>query len=263
MPIVKANGIDIYYELHGAGQPLVLIAGYTGDHTFWKFMLGELAKHFQVLIFDNRGIGQTRDSGTDFTLEMMAQDTMSLINELRLERPHVLGQSMGGCIAQIIARKHASEINKLIILNAAAKLNVRTLKILESIYKLRKENISFDLFIDTALTWFLSSDYLAHPEWIKAFKEDLINNPFPQSITDQERQLKALVPFDSRNWIQNITSSTLVLAADEDIIALPEESKSLAQGISNAEFVLIPGAHSSPVEQADKVNEIVLKFLTS
>ena len=262
MPIIKANGIDMYYELHGTGQPLVLIAGYTGDHTFWKFMLSDLAKHFKVLIFDNRAIGQTRDSGSDFSLDDMAQDTLSLINVLGIEKPHILGQSMGGAIAQLIAKNHPQHINRLIILNSVAKFNVRTHKTLENLFKLRQANVSFDLFIDTALTWFLSSDYLANPELIKAFKDDLINNPFPQSIGDQERQFKALLPFDSRNWIKDIIAPTLVISAEEDIVALPEECKNLANGIPNAQLKLIPGGHSSPVEQVSRVNHLIQHFLT-
>ncbi|WP_298626766.1 alpha/beta hydrolase [uncultured Legionella sp.] len=262
MPNINANGINIYYELRGQGQPLVLIAGYTGDHTFWKLMQEELAKQFTVLLFDNRGIGQTLDSGADFSLELMAEDTMALINALGLEHPHIIGQSMGGAIAQMIARTHGQHIDKLIILNSAAKLNVRTINTLNNIYKLREAQIPFDLFIDTALPWFFSSHFLANPELIKAFKEDLLKNPFPQSISDQERQLKALLPFDSRNWLKDIHSSTLVIAAEEDIIALPEESKELAQCLPDAQFKIIPGAHSSPVEQANTVNELILNFIS-
>ncbi len=261
MPTIHTNGIDMYYELQGHGQPLVLIAGYTGDHTFWKLMKEELAKQFTVLVFDNRGIGQTKDSGDDFSLELMADDTMALIKTLGIERPHILGQSMGGAIAQLIARNDAQHIDKLIILNSAAKLNIRTMKTLENLFKLREAQISFDLFIDTALPWFFSNSFLAVPDYIMAFKEELLKNPFPQTIKDQERQFKALVPFDSRPWLDDITAETLVIAAEEDIIALPEESKVLAQGLATAQFAMIPGAHSSPVEQAPRVNELVLHFL--
>lgn len=261
MPTIKVNDIKYYYELYGKGKPLVLIAGYTGNHTFWRFMIDQLASTFQVLVFDNRAIGQTKDMGGSFTLEMMADDTMALVDELGLIHPHILGQSMGGYIAQIIANKYPNILDKLVILNSAAKLNVRTHKVLESILNLRKANIEFDLFIDAALPWFFSSHYLLEPTNIKAFKEVLLNDPFPQSVADQERQFYALLPFDSREWIHKISSPTLVISAEEDIIALPQESKNLAYGIPKAKFFMIPGAHSSPVEQFDLVNEIVMQFL--
>lgn len=263
MPIIKANGIPYYYELHGRGRPLVLIAGYTGSHTFWRFMQNQLASTFQVLVFDNRAIGQTKDGGGSFTLEMMADDTMALVDALGLVQPHILGQSMGGCIAQILAKKHPQKLDKLIILNSFSQLNVRTQKTLEALLNLRKANTEFNLFIDAAMPWFFSKDYLLEPENIRAFKEDLINDPFPQSVADQERQCYALLPFDSREWIPQISSPTLVISAEEDIIVLPQESMALAKGIPQAQFLMVPGAHSSPVEQYDLLSRKVKEFLNS
>lgn len=261
MPTITVNNLDIYYELHGHGKPLVLIAGYTGDHTFWQHMLDELAEEFQVLIFDNRAIGQTKDNGNAFSLETMAKDTLALTEKLGLVRPHILGQSMGGIIAQIMAKKYADKIDKLVILNSSAKLNLRTLKTLESLLNLRKANTPFDLFIDTAMPWFFSSDYLANTKNISSFKEALLNNPYPQSIADQERQFNALLEYDPENWVQEISAPTLVVAAKDDIIALPEESHALAREITNSKFIMVPGAHSSPVEVVHEVNKTILQFL--
>ncbi len=260
MPTLDLKGMELYYELHGTGTPLVLIAGYTGDHTFWNLMLNELVNKFQVLVFDNRAIGQTKDTNSSFTLETMAEDTMALVEQLGLERPIILGQSMGGAIAQLIAKKYAAQIDKLIILNSAAKFSTRSAKTLESLLNCRKENIAFDLFIDAALPWFFSSDFLASPENIRIFKQELIDNPHPQSVADQERQFNALLPFDSREWIHKITTPTLVISAIEDIIALPEEGRALSNGIPSSQFITIPGAHSSPVEQSFKVSQLVDQF---
>lgn len=261
MAFINAKGIDIYYELYGEGPPLVLIAGYTGDHSFWRLMQEELAKHFQVCVFDNRAIGQTRDAGIPFSLETMAEDTIALVTQLGLEKPHILGQSMGGAIAQIIARKYPGLIDKLVILNSVAKFNMRSEKVLASLLSLRKAELDFDLFIDTALPWFFTSEYLAQAENIQLFKKALLDNPFPQTVIDQERQFNALLPFDSRAWIHDISSPTLVIAAKDDLIALPAESKALAQGISKSHYVLTPGAHSSPVEQAEQMNQAIISFL--
>ena len=226
-------------------------------------MLDELAKKFQVLIFDNRGIGQTKDNGATFTLETIAEDTMALVCQLGLIHPHILGQSMGGAIAQIIAKKYSDKINKLIILNSVAIFNTRTVKAIESLLNLRKENISLDLLIETSMPWFFSMDYLAKPENIASFKEIIKSNPYIQSIQDQERQFRTIPPFDSRNWIDGIKTNTLVIAAEEDIVALPTESQQLAKIIPNAQFITIPGGHSSPLEQPKEVNKTILKFLTA
>ena len=261
MATIRINDMDVYYELHGHGTPLVLIAGYTCDHTFWDAMIDELAQMFQILIFDNRGAGQTKDMGASFTLETMVDDTMTLIQQLGIQRPHILGQSMGGVIAQLMAKKYADKINKLIILNSASQINRRTIKALESLLNLRKESISFDLLIETAMPWFFSSNYLAKPENITLFKEMLKNNPYLQSLQDQERQFMALLQFDSQSWLQEIKTPTLAIAATEDIVCLPEESQQLTKNIVNSQFIAIPSGHSSPLEQPKELNKIISKFL--
>jgi len=261
MTILNLNDINIYYELHGQSHPLVLIAGYTCDHTFWLPILDKLTAKFQVLIFDNRGVGQTKDNGIPFTLETMAEDVMALIQELGLIRPHILGHSMGGAVAQIIAQTYPDKINKLMILNSTAKINVRTRKVIENLLNLRKKNIPSDLLIETSMLWCLSSDYLTNPENIIAFKQAFQNNPYPQTVEDQERQLKALLAFDSNHWLHAIKTPTLVVAAEDDIVDLPLEGQQLKEWIPNAEFKLTSGGHVSPIEQPSQVAKIILNFL--
>lgn len=260
MATIKINDAEIYYELHGHGEPLILIAGYTCDHLFWGAMLEELKRYFQVLIFDNRGVGQTKDSNQPLTLEIIADDTIALAQKLGLARPHILGQSMGGAIAQTIAYKYPDKINKLMILNSVAKFNTRTLKAIESLLHLRKENISFESLVEASLPWFFSSEFLDKPENITTFKEALVNNPFPQSVQDQERQFRALQKFDSRSWLHKIKMPTQIIAAEGDIVCLVSESQYLAESISGANFIIVPGSHSSPVEKPNEVCKIIQSF---
>lgn len=262
MPIAEINKIKIYYELHGSGKPLILIAGYTGDHTFWHNIVKTLSQKFQILIFDNRAIGQTIDDGSDFTLEDQAQDIMELSSYLNLQKPHILGQSMGGTIVQVLAKNYPNNFDKLIILNSLTKFNIRSIKVFEGLIRLRQEINSFDLLINLSLPWFFSSQFLSKQKNIDEFKQVILNNPYPQSIADQERQLKNLLNFDSQTWVSSIKNETLVVAGLEDIITLPNESKEMADKIANSKFVTIPGAHSSPIEHPNLVNKLVLEFLT-
>ena len=112
MSKIKLNNANFYYELHGKGHPLILIAGYSGDHLVWMPLLENLSKQFQVLLFDNRGVGQTTDDGRPLSAELMAQDVVALADALDLKKPHIVGQSMGGTIAQRVATHHSEKINK-------------------------------------------------------------------------------------------------------------------------------------------------------
>lgn len=261
MSDIQVNDVNFYFELRGKGEPLVLIAGYSCDHTFWSGMIDFLAQHFQVLVFDNRGMGQTSAPPLSLTIDMMADDTVSLIKALDLKRPFILGQSMGGAIAQIIARKHPEYIRKLIVLNSCAKINTRTLFALESFYHLLKENAPLEQVIEASMPWFFSSDYLADPKNIITYKELLKSNPFPPTLENLHRQFIALQQFDSRTWLQEIQTPTLVIAAQEDICCLVQESEEFAYHLPNAQLAYLAGGHSSPIENPSKVNEIITNFI--
>lgn len=261
MPITKHNDLETYYEIHGQGEPLILIAGYSCDHTVWTGVLDTLAKNFQVVIFDNRAIGQTKDAGNKFTIETLADDVIALMRALKLEKAHLVGQSMGGAIAQTIASKYPQQVKKLIILNSVMQFALTSAMALENSVKLRQLDLSLDTVIDSVLPWVFSSEYLAKPSNIKSFKELVANNPYPQSIEDQLRQLAAIRLFNSRDMVRTIKSPTLVVAAESDLITPLITVEKLARNIDHAIFATTPGGHASLTEQPRKVGEIMLGYL--
>lgn len=259
MALQHIGNTDFYYEYHGKGQPLVLIAGYSCDHTFWDAILEELSRHFQILVFDNRGIGQTKDTTSELTLELMADDTFQLIQALNIKQPIVLGQSMGGAIAQLMARKYSHDLSKLIILNSSSKFNVRTFMMLESLLHLFKEEVSFDGLMDASMPWFFSGRYLSDPKNIATYKSLIKYNPYPVTVEILERQLRALKSFNSQTWLSTLNIPTVVIASDDDIVAIPSDSEEIAQKIPNAKLLHIASSHASPIDNPKEVITAILK----
>src|SRR5512141_244911 len=103
MPKVQANGIELYYETHGEGKPLVLISGLGYSLWQWHKMVPYLAEHFKVITFDNRGVGQSDKPSGPYTAQMLAADTVGLLDALGIDKTIVAGHSMGGFIAQAMA----------------------------------------------------------------------------------------------------------------------------------------------------------------
>src|SRR5258708_1505269 len=99
MPVARVGDINVYYELHGEGTPLVLIGGLGTDITPYAGIIDWLAQRFRVLAFDNRGAGRTDKPDAPYTIGQMADDTAGLMETLSIERAHVAGVSMGGRIA--------------------------------------------------------------------------------------------------------------------------------------------------------------------
>ncbi|HYD47916.1 MAG TPA: alpha/beta fold hydrolase, partial [Terriglobales bacterium] len=109
------NGIDIYYEEHGSGEPLLLIMGLAADINGWLFQVPEFSKHHRTIVFDNRGVGRSSKPAGPYTIQMMADDAAGLLDHLGIERAHVAGISMGGMISQELALRHPHKVAKLVL----------------------------------------------------------------------------------------------------------------------------------------------------
>jgi 3-oxoadipate enol-lactonase len=133
MAVARINDIDLYYEVHGEGDPLVLVAGYTCDHAFWSGVVPGLAKRFRVVTFDNRAVGRTKDAGHPFSIETMAADTAGLIRQLGLFRPAIVGQSMGGAIAQTMLARFPDVCGRCVIVNSTSSFSPAAIMALESL----------------------------------------------------------------------------------------------------------------------------------
>ncbi|MEO6054665.1 MAG: alpha/beta hydrolase [Chthoniobacterales bacterium] len=262
MPVAKVNGVDLYYEQEGSGKPLVLIAGYTNHLNQWALLRPELAKHYQLLLFDNRGAGRSESPDTPYSLEQMADDTAALIRFLGLEKPHIFGRSMGSGIAQTLAVKHSSLIDKLILNNPLIQLNPVMKQAFRWLLTLRKTGLPIDLLTEGAMPWLFSNEFMANPQNIKTVAMLAKNDPYLQSIIGQSRQLEALTAFNSRPWFSKITASTLIIAGNEDICTPLKDSEELADGISGSKLIILPGmAHATPIEAPEEICRYTLDFL--
>ncbi|MDR3490976.1 MAG: alpha/beta hydrolase [Gammaproteobacteria bacterium] len=248
MAALNINNTKFYYEPYGSGIPLVLISGLKAEHDAWFTVLDELAKQYQVLIFDNRGVGQTIDSGEPFSIEAMADDTMELISKIGLKKPHIVGHSMGGAIAQDIAKKYSGEIYSIALCNTFKKFNDVGRKVFSDILILHQSGASPVDILDAIIPWAFSEKFLT-PEFIDTIHKITNENPYPQSLSDYKRQLEALFAFDSRDWVNTINVPTLIIGSEEDRLSTPKESQELATSIPGAKLIMMSTSHASQVEQ--------------
>ena len=115
MPIVKSNGININYEECGSGEPLLLIMGLSAPGAAWELHVNEYKKHFRCIVLDNRGAGASDKPPGDYTTELMASDSVNVMDSLGIDRFHVNGISMGGAIAQQIAIANPSRVKSCVM----------------------------------------------------------------------------------------------------------------------------------------------------
>jgi pimeloyl-ACP methyl ester carboxylesterase len=122
MPQRHVNDINLYYEIHGRGQPLVLILGLASEVTDTEWLVTALAEHYRVLVLDNRGAGRSDKPDKPYSIELMADDTAQLMQAAGFDRARVIGISMGSRIALELALKHPSMVSQLVLVSACARV---------------------------------------------------------------------------------------------------------------------------------------------
>lgn len=263
MPTVKVGDINMYYEVHGEGEPLLLIMGLGVDVTGWEFFqIPEFSKRYRVIAFDNRGVGRTDAPDAPYSIQMMADDTGRLLDALGVEKAHVLGLSMGGMIAQELALKYPQRVTSLILATTAARQSGLSAHICDTWRRMMEEGVSQETQLRNTLSWGFTDSFFENAEQVQVVIDTMLANPNPQPAYAFVRQVVACVEHDTRERIGQITAPTLVLVGKEDILLPVKLSEELAAGIPDAELVVLEGAgHGFPIEIADKFNQAVLEFL--
>jgi len=266
VPKAKVNGIDLYYEACGQGEPLVMIMGFSGTHAGWIFQRRTFHKYFRVITFDNRGVGRTDKPGGPYSIRMMAEDTIGLMNHLNIEKAHILGVSMGGYIAQELAINHPGRVKKLVLGCTYARQDEKCGHSKEyhcglglpdgcSSDELRKIPVSRVLRTELPLAF--------NNRLYKVGVSFLMNFYARKMATEGiAAQFHAIVEHDTLERLHMIQAPTLVITGTQDKIIKPASSEVLAEMIPNARLVKIGGGpHSVFIVKRKKFNKEVLDFL--
>lgn len=262
MPYADVHGIRLYYETHGQGDPLVLIRGLGSNTDHWYAQLPEYSKHFQTVIFDNRGIGRSGISDGELTIAGMAADTVGLMDALGIVRAHVMGLSMGGMIAQEVALGYPERVHGLVLACTHCGRE-HSIPASEATLRLFGEYIRTGSLeaAQEAQKCLFSERTLKHaPEIVRHYAE--ISARFPQSTDTMRRQYEAVQGHHTWDRLLEIQAPTLVITGSDDALIPPENSKILGERIPGARLEIIEGGgHQFLIEQAEAANNAVLGFL--
>jgi len=252
----------MFYMEAGAGDPLVLVMGFGGDHLAWGLQIPAFAAKYRVIAFDNRGVGQSGAPDLPYSTAMMADDTAGLLDALGIERAHVCGVSMGGMIAQEIALRHPGRVRTLQLHATLGRPDAYMRALVEGWRKTRIALGREDALRVIALWLFAPRTYEERPEFVELVLQNAIANPHPQSLTGFLRQGDAVLGHDTLERLEQLRCPTLVSVADQDILVPPRFSHAIAQRVPGAELKTIADAgHAYMWEAPEAFNAMCLEFL--
>ncbi|MCI5052902.1 MAG: alpha/beta hydrolase [Simkaniaceae bacterium] len=263
MPKIQVEDSELYYEIHGEGHPLLLIAGFACDHSIWQLILDELSKNFQVVIFDNRGSGQSTISDHPYSVEMLANDALDLVAQLEIEKPHLLGHSLGGAIAQEIAINHGDKIDKLVLANTTAQFSATNCWVKDFIEELFKQGAPRRQLIHAMIPWGFSEKFIENEVVIEKMIEKMEQNPFATTLEGYVNQAIALKKHNARDRVKEIQNRTLILSSDQDLLTPQRESDYLHAEINSSKiFQFSECGHNPMIEQPLLFSETVSHWLS-
>ncbi|POY40729.1 alpha/beta hydrolase [Flavobacterium alvei] len=226
---VAVNGVKLFYEIYGEGEPLLMIHGNGGSFSCFENQVKEFSKHFKVILVDCRGRGNsTYQKGIELTFDLQVQDINLFLDQLNIPKTNILGWSDGGIIGLLLALKHPEKVNKLVTSGAnifpEGVIDFEDMKKTVLDLENKNKNHENDLAID------LNNLDLKYPN----------------------------LNFTDLNLIE---SKTLIIAGDHDMIK-GEHTLKIYESIPNAQLAILPNSsHSALIENSTLFNEIVLRFL--
>lgn len=266
MPTAKVNGINLHYKVHGQGEPLVMIMGFSGTHAGWIFQRHAFQKHFQVITFDNRGVGKTDKPSGPYSIRMMAEDTIGLMTHLGIEKAHILGVSMGGYIAQEIAINYPERVEKLVMGCTYARQDERCGHSTEYHLGLGlPDGCSAEELKKVPVSKVLRTEFpLAFNGRLFQIVAAFVMNFYARRMATGgvAAQFQAIAEHDTLERLHLIQAPTLIITGTQDRIIKPASSEVLEKMIPNARLVNIDGgSHSVFIGKRGRFNKEVLDFL--
>lgn len=249
--------MKLAWESQGAGAPLLLVHGLGYTRQGWGPQRELLARRYRVLSYDNRGIGESEIPPGPYTVAELAGDAVQVLDEAGVERAHVLGASLGGMVAQLLAAEQPERVEGLVLAGTtpgganAFPLPQQTLALMAEAASLPPE-VALRRFVENALA----------PGSLFVDEVFAYRQQHPPDPAGWAAQAAAGATWDADGRLAQISAPTLVVAGTADAVVDPRNARLLADAIPNARLELIDGAGHLPFwERAEEFAALVGRFL--
>jgi 3-oxoadipate enol-lactonase len=259
MPILKSGEARIHYVLEGqSGSPVLMFSNSLGaNYSMWDPQAREFHKKFRLLRYDTRGHGQSSATPGPYSIEQLAKDVVSLLDELDLARVHFCGLSMGGMIGMWLAVSAPERLNKLVLCNTGAKIG--TLDAWNARIEAVRKNGMKSIAPAVVERWFTPAFRQKSPALISN-----THKMIEEANADGYAACCAAIrDCDYREQVAAIRTPTLVISGAHDPATPPADGRFLAQQIPGAHYAELNAAHLSNIEDQDRFNQELAVFLNS
>jgi pimeloyl-ACP methyl ester carboxylesterase len=257
------TGVTLNYEISGAGDPLLLVMGTSGSIPLWAEVVPRLAEQYQVIAFDNRGLGGSERGEGPITVASLAEDASALLEALGVPQAHAMGWSLGSAVVQELALRHPEQVGSAVMYATWGRCDGYQRAVITALrlpYAVRDMEAAL-----TAAGIAFSPQLLDHPDFEQLLAPML--PAFPQTEEQMQvttEQWDADLAHDTLDRLGDITAPTLVVVGEQDLLTPPRQARAVADAVPGARFELVTGpgsSHGMHVERPDDLVRIVTSFL--
>ncbi len=255
------DGVSLYFETHGAGAPLLLVAGLASDSQSWGPVVQNLAEDFLVITPDNRGAGRSTQSGADISIRTMADDCMALLDALGIDSTAIVGHSMGGFVALECALRYPGRVTGLVLEGSAPGSSPETVRLLRRWAADLVAGAEPAGWFRALFPWLFTSAFLEAPQVMDEAVRGAVEYPYPQSPEAFRKQVEAIAGFDCSGQLGTLGLPTLIIHGCEDRLFPAAASIEALSAIRGARATLIDrAAHAVHVEQPEAFVSAIRAF---
>ncbi len=268
MPLASlATGIDMYYQVEGSGDPLLLIMGTGADHSTWAGQVAAYRDDFTVITYDARGTGRTTRPAdpTTYSMRVLGDDAAALLDHLGVESAHVSGLSLGSATAQELTINHPQKVLSLQLHCTWGYSDEWFIRMIDT-NELPVLHDDYAAYIRTALLWVASPHFInERPDDVAAFERGFIfENPHPPSKEGMLGHFHADKTHDTLDRLHQIRVSTLITSGEADWQVPTRYGREVQERITGSTLHVFAGPASSHIafyEMADEWNSFTLGWL--
>ncbi len=256
------NTVDIAYDDHGAGQPVIFLHAFPLNRRMWKDLTTALLneQRFRLVALDWRGFGESDIVAGISTMEDLADDVASLMDILGIQQAILCGLSMGGYVAFAFLRKYPQRVNGLILSDTRPGADTTEAVTNRENVALLAEAQGTGAIADLQMPKLISDYTRRHYPEVEVYIRRMINAATPDGIAAASRGMARRA--NSSDLLAGITYPTLVVVGEQDTLTSPEVAQDYAAKIPAAQFVVLPMAgHLANLEQPEAFLAVVRRFL--
>jgi pimeloyl-ACP methyl ester carboxylesterase len=263
MPHADLNGLEVHYDVHGEGDPLICVHGLGCDRRAWALQIQPFSEGYKAVFFDNRDVGQTSLAAQSYSTADMGQDVLALADHLELESFHLLGISLGGMVSQQVALSAPDRVRTLTL--AVTHGGVRKAgQVRGHLLGSYARHLPPEDQVDNLLYLCYTEAFFENDAMYEFMRNALLENPYPQPAEAFARQAAAGAGHDVRDRLHELTMPVHVIGAERDLMIPVWKAKELASLIPGSKLTIIDGqGHGVMWEAADEFNSAVTEFLAT